>query len=327
MDASLILQERLEYAIQWIKLQVPRLIDNTINSHYDEIKEQVEKVSKETLNYSLKTIKNQVNNNMAIVLGKTEFSVKEMEEALDSVNSIDFIMDAQEVESRVNQLLNEFEVLKEEIQQSIIFASDKNEKFNNIKELISLMTETKTKFVNGEIMVSDDAYIGLLKQEVHMYRDLSAVGLAAELTSHEFNALYKTIQDNLGLLRKSLANSAILPVVDKAGAAFRSLERMHQRMNPLYRQVRARKENLQLGKFIENVLEYFDSDVQKFGIETFCNIDGNLTIRETDSVLFTPLVNLVSNAIYWLLDSEKNSFIFMLHLMENVYSFMTQGLG
>lgn len=48
-----------------------------------------------------------------------------------------------------------------------------------------------------------------------MYRDLSAVGLAAEMTSHEFNALNKIIRENVDALSKALKPTPLASVIQR----------------------------------------------------------------------------------------------------------------
>ncbi|MGW7734221.1 hypothetical protein [Bacillus velezensis] len=125
------------------------------------------------------------------------------------------------------------------------------------------MSFNKVEGLNNYIFqdTGDDKLIGLLKREVEMYRDISAVGLAAELTSHEFNALYQNIKRNLKILNSKLSKTALNPIVVNTYNAFDSLEKLHQRMSPLYRQSRSRKSNIYLYEFIEKTAEYDDTDI------------------------------------------------------------------
>ncbi|WP_168735959.1 ATP-binding protein [Cohnella fermenti] len=307
---SLEIQARLNHALQWIKEGIPSLINHSVELQMKEFEEVVEAFAEESLEACRKHILKEYYHQLSPVLSNSQIKSHDLENMLNTLTSLDFFFDPHGNHSEALRLVEDFERLKESAQQEILSILNDNERIALVKEAVSAVTGLKNKIARGDKTFSDDAYIGLLKQEVNMYRELSAVGLAAELTSHEFNALYKSIRDQLGLLQKSLANTSILPVVEKTGAAFRSLERLHQRMNPLYRQVRARKQSISIKSFLENVLEYFESDLERYSISTVIKVSDEFSIRETDSILFTPLVNLVSNSIYWMLNSEKKQLHF-----------------
>ncbi|OOC58735.1 sensor histidine kinase [Paenibacillus ihbetae] len=190
-----------------------------------------------------------------------------------------------------------------------------------------LLNQIRDKLLTELKFVSDDNLIGLLKKEVTMYRELSAVGLAAELTSHEFNALYSGIQQNLALLQRSLGQTRLLPVIEKTRSAFRSLERLHQKMNPFYRQVRSRKSDIMLTHFINSVVDYFKTDIEKYGVKIHVQVDESIYIRENEAILFTPLVNLLSNAIYWVLSGERREIYFYCSMEDRILYIHDTGPG
>ncbi|NMF01149.1 ATP-binding protein [Aneurinibacillus aneurinilyticus] len=178
------------------------------------------------------------------------------------------------------------------------------------KMLRKLILDFGKKLTSENILYSDDEFIGYLKREVSLYRDLSAVGLAAELTSHEFNSLYGSIRKNVSLLKQALKNTRVLPVINNVENSFFSLEQLHQRMSPLYKQTRSVRRSINLKEFIKNTLDYFSTDLTKYEINVFNHIPDNLVVKEATPVLFTPIINLLSNSIYWLLNQEKKEIHF-----------------
>lgn len=75
-------------------------------------------------------------------------------------------------------------------------------------------------------------------------------------------------------------------------------------MSPLYKQSRKRARDINLKLFIEDVLEYFSTDIRKYTIEIVNDIPEDLIVREIEPVLFTPIANVVSNSIYWMLNQD-----------------------
>ncbi|MFV8520900.1 ATP-binding protein [Bacillus sp. SBS7] len=193
-----------------------------------------------------------------------------------------------------------------------------------IENYLSLIEQEYNKRTD---LYADDKLIGLLKKEITMYRDISAIGLAAELTSHEFNALYYGIKQDLSLLNKALKNTRALPLVLKIQKAFTSLEKMHNRMSPLYRQSRMLRKEINLKSFIESIIEYFNSDLKRYNINTFIEVPDNLVIKEAEPILFTPLVNLISNAIYWLINQETKEIHFYVNQKEHSILIHDSGPG
>lgn len=303
------LENRLNQAIQWINQQLPIILKKNVENKLSDLRKNLNFFEEDILNSFKKRIEVENKEIMTPLLNQIKLNGDELSDLFDKVTSLDYYLNKEDIELETKGTLQRFENLKEEFFKNIS-AVDFGKDQDYTKDAINAIEELRKKITSNDSLLSDDVYIGFLKQEVELYRDLSAVGLAAELTSHEFNALYQSIRDNLDKLQLSLANTSILPLLKRTISAFRSLERLHQRMSPLYRQVRARKGKINLREFIYSVLEYFNSDLDRFGIEAVVKIDETITIRENDSVLFTPVVNLVSNAIYWLLSSEKKQIYF-----------------
>jgi signal transduction histidine kinase len=215
------------------------------------------------------------------------------------------------VSSLLNKTKNLLDILKNKqalIHQKIIEVSNNISTKNFHKEAENTIRSFNNFIQNNEY--TDDQLIGILKKEVDMYRDISAVGLAAELTSHEFNALYQEIKKNFKILDSKLKNTSLNPVLQKSHRAFRSLERLHERMSPLYRQSRNIKSEIKLNGFVNTLTEYFSTDLRRYDIKIINDVPQDATIKEVEAVLFTPLVNIISNSIYWLLNQEKKQIHF-----------------
>jgi signal transduction histidine kinase len=299
------INEFIEYALTWKDVSLPQLINTKINREIEILNSTLVTFKNELLKESAKKINEVYSHELSSLTKALDIKAKEMEVLSRDLNSFEYIWNEENLKQQINELIMSYNLIKNEIQQKLL----QTQSNYHIENLIESINDFHTNAINGLKFVTDNAYIGLLKKEVSLYRDLSAVGLAAELTSHEFNALYSGIREDLSVLNKALAKSSIVPIVSRVFNSFKSLERLHQRMNPLYRQVRARKENISLRKFLESVLEYFESDIARYKIDIEIIIDEDFSIKENDSVLFTPIINLLSNSIYWLLDSKEKRIV------------------
>ncbi|WP_024572075.1 MULTISPECIES: sensor histidine kinase [Bacillus] len=247
--------------------------------------------------------------------------IKEKEKTLSQLSSQ--LDDAHE--KTYVKIAKKLYLLDEELNK--IKESYSNKKLRLYKEPAFTEIEQKIDQLNKYIFHNnkDDKLIGLLKREVEIYRDISAVGLAAELTSHEFNALYHKIKKDLRILNTKLKNTALNPIVLKIFNAFDSLEKLHQRMSPLYRKSRARRSDIYLYEFIERVAEYFKNDLNRYNINIINDVPKDLKIKEAETILFTPLINLFSNSIYWLIDKELRTIHF--YTDENSYNLYIHDSG
>lgn len=260
------------------------------------------------------------------VANQLENKINKLKEVRNMLNSFDIYFN-ENILNETNILLDRFENDLDIFQAEIDNYQDRILESDDIKKVFTILDNVIYKFEKSVSEYNEDLLIGLLKKEVNMYRDLSAVGLAAELTSHEFNSLYQKIKQNLNYLNKALSKTKVLPVLSSITNAFLSLERLHQRMSPLYRQTRARKKDINLYKFIESTCEYFASDIDRYKIRIVNNVPKDYIVRETEAVLFTPIINIVSNAIYWLINQNNREVHFYIEPDVNILYIQDTGKG
>ncbi|PED47349.1 MULTISPECIES: sensor histidine kinase [Bacillus] len=297
------LGKQIDYLISEYKNSLPNQITANENYFIDNINASISNL---LLNIE-KDYKSITSNAFKEVHHLYDAAYLELEQLINIRNKLDTLdvyYYTEELSLEITKQLSVFEEKLSSIYKQMdttLSSIEQSNELNWIKNYTSFMEESYNNKIDLD---SDDKLIGLLKKEITMYRDISAVGLAAELTSHEFNALYHSIKENLKLLNTALKNTRIIPVVQKVQTAFSSLERMHRRMSPLYRQSRMVRKEIPLKKFIENTIEYFHSDITRYKIKTIIDIPEDLIIKEAEPILFTPIVNILSNAIYWLINQS-----------------------
>ncbi|MDQ0341149.1 signal transduction histidine kinase [Caldalkalibacillus uzonensis] len=299
----------LERAIRWCNTTSKEMIAKIEEESSSTFNEQVEEMNRKLKNYFLSEVSR--HEKMLAPLNDELQTIKQdLLAKHQQWQSSNLLTDIDKLEKETQEVLSNFESLTERLQKNILDYSQElrnNQAAAFVKRLSENLDEIYEDYRNNE---TDEAFIGLLKKEIELYRDLSAVGLAAELTSHEFNHLYNRIRENLDIMLRASRNKKTAAIVENTLGAFRSLEKLHQRISPLYRQTRYRRREIDLRAFLESVIEYFSTDVKKYGIETVYDIPKGFYIKEADPVLFTPLVNLVSNAIYWMLNSDRREIHF-----------------
>lgn len=318
-DKTDLLISRITQTISWKDDVFQSLCDEVISTHLNAIRNEVISTTNKIIqDYESKIQDRQLHFIQPIQMELQE-SNNRLKNVLEKMHTFDYIIDPITVEDEVNTALGHHEDLMLKAHQELLQLSSEIKSLEITRNLQHFLKETKDKLQSGASFFTDDDFIGFLKKEVIMYRDLSSIGLAAELTSHEFNALYSSIHENINVLYKSLSKTKALPVIEKTRNAFKSLERLHQRMSPLYRQARARKEKIILDQFIRNVLEYFESDLRRYNILIHIRFSESFTIKENEAVLFTPIVNIISNSIYWLLNRENKEIYFYVSNNNKLY--------
>ncbi|MCY8893116.1 ATP-binding protein [Bacillus spizizenii] len=335
---------------------IVRKYENSLNSEQDTLNDTLDQINSliSEINGSPRIIKNfkdvhqnklanEMNNIINMILDEysanldSEFEWFEEEQKIISVGVNELTVLQSELESadlftNVSSLLNKTKNLLRKLKNKQALIHQKIiEVSNNIstKDFHRKVENTVRSFNNfiQNNEYTDDQLIGILKKEVDMYRDISAVGLAAELTSHEFNALYQEIKRNFRILDSKLKNTSLNPVLQKSHRAFRSLERLHERMSPLYRQSRNIRSEIKLNGFVNTLTEYFSTDLKRYDIKIINDIPEDVVIKEVEAVLFTPLVNIISNSIYWLLNQENRQIHFYMDYMAKKLYIQDTGPG
>jgi signal transduction histidine kinase len=298
-----VFEDRLNNALKWINetfpevtYQIEQKYTRSLLSDLKHITSGIDSLVTTEINIHKKGISSIKNDLAGIAIS--------LDHLKNELHSIFFLTEPDKVFNKVDFEIKKFEEVME-FAQKYVFQFEQNIRESELLRRINELTiNVSNKVSSPQNLNTEDEYIGLLKKEVTMYRDISAVGLAAELTSHEFNALNKAISDNISVLNKSLEGTRSYNNLQKIQKAFTSLERLHHRMSPLYRQTRIRSKSIILYEFIFSTQEYFASDFERYEIKIHIDISKEFTIYEAEPILFTPIINLLSNAIYWLMDQK-----------------------
>jgi hypothetical protein len=164
--------------------------------------------------------------------------------------------------------------------------------------------ETLTFDVDEDLLVGwyKDQY-KKIEERIEAMQELAQLGMAIEIIDHQFNVLYSEMSTSLRYYRQLAERQ---PETARSFAqlsrAFQHLETNHQLLTPLYRTTR-RIRTLITGADIESyITEFFG---KTFTAERI-SFTVDATFREYkfdtfESVIKPVFVNLVNNAIYWLI--------------------------
>lgn len=142
------------------------------------------------------------------------------------------------------------------------------------------------------------------EQREDLMMDLAGLGLAAERTSHELAYFLGTIRDSLRSLKRILGEYGYpraSELIGQIDGFCLQLERELSGLLPLYRAARRAVEQVDLQKVCRTALFIFRRELVKHGIKASIHVLDPLTIKENSGLVLQVLINLIDNAIYWLL--------------------------
>ncbi|MCR8644717.1 ATP-binding protein [Paenibacillus sp. N1-5-1-14] len=304
------------------KKKIIHQVDERINWLTESINQTIFDIEKER-NRFLEDYSNRIQTNLTKIVSKEVNEIKDriwssnnmkVKILLEELVGFKMKLDVQDITNKdintLNRIFDQFD------ETSLIVRELQAEYQNSLKksDILNEFDKMLKNFVysleNSETWNYDEHLIGKLKTELTTYRDLSALGLATELTDHEFNSIYAKINENFNKLIKALGKTGVLPILNNTVSAFKSLEKLHERMSPLYRQSRHRKKDIKIRDYVDGVLDFFSSDINRFEIIIKNDIPPELTVKEVEVVFFAPFVNMISNAIYWMLNQENRELCF-----------------
>lgn len=281
------------------------IVERESKSYIDDQVKKITNILVRVLRDELQFQKERHFNNKADQIATLEFELNQLKNEVEISG-----FSESKVNEKISTLFEKYDYINQEIRDLLIQYRDSTKNGSLINELNKVINNFIEIIENQEKWNYDQILIGKLKTELTTYRDLSALGLATELTDHEFNSVYAKIKEGLNKLSKALVTTRLVPILNNVSTGFKSLEKLHERMSPLYRQSRNRKVEINMRTYIDNLLEFFSSDIHRYNVKIHNNIPENFIVREAEVVFFTPFINIISNALYWMLNKDTKEIHF-----------------
>lgn len=142
-----------------------------------------------------------------------------------------------------------------------------------------------------------------LEKRLNEYEELAQLGIAVEIIDHQFNEMYAKMKDSiheLDLVARQDDNSNYN--FRQLKGAFQHLETNYKLLQPLYRTSRRSREII-TGREIEKYLQdFFESEFKRYRIDfTVNNAFREYEFFTFDSIVKPTFINIINNAIYWLI--------------------------
>lgn len=141
-----------------------------------------------------------------------------------------------------------------------------------------------------------------IKEQWELSKETSQLGIAVEIIDHEFNSLYSRINSTLDLMSENDRT----PEFSSLKKAFKTLEDKYALLSPLYRISGSIAKDISGKELKRFLLNFFENRLSSSGVEIKSTMGfDNCVVHIKEPVIYSVLINIVNNALYWLKNSEK----------------------
>ncbi len=167
----------------------------------------------------------------------------------------------------------------------------------------------------GETVEGDWKLISSLNEELQElnaklegYRQLASTGLAAEIVTHEFEHQYRLLRRlfERPVIQQLKASNRDLRNIEQL---FKQIEERHRLLSPLYQRTRMYRKEIRLRDIGDQMAQFFQAPLKLYNIEFENRIDPELVVKESEAVVYPAFINVINNALFWLLSSKKRQIL------------------
>lgn len=324
--------EKKKDQLRALRLQKPSriILTDSQKRKYDDYLKNYSAVSLSVYDCEAKIIDTRkrfdLQNLEAEFLRKYNYSVRDIHTEINSKKSL--------LKTGFDRITNDFEEekqlfvngFKSQIQEYSLNGEGNREDYQNaIEQIEKLVGETKLaiedKFAplikhveNLSFEVDDDLLVGWFKEQhekisekLENTNELAQLGMSVEIIDHQFSVLYAIMSDSIAYFHKyTKENSDSAYYFNQLRSSFQHLERNHKLLAPLYRTTR-RNRIVITGHEIKRYLEeffkaHFDRNrITLTSDESFLNYE----YFTFESIIKPVFINVVNNAIYWLMPVQN----------------------
>ncbi|MEA4852325.1 MAG: ATP-binding protein [Paludibacter sp.] len=207
-------------------------------------------------------------------------------------NALNQVFSKEDIESESLKLKTLFEELKQITDKSLISLSSHIGRMSFDIDEETLQGAYKERYEQ-------------MKYQWNHVQDTAQLGIAVEIIDHEFNVLYSRINRLLTELDKNidLKENQDFSLLEKT---FRSLEEKYDLLSPLYRINAATIKEIKCDNVVSYINNFFGKkfDEEQISIQATPNfMEHIISIKEP--TLYTVIINIVNNAVYWLRNVDE----------------------
>lgn len=229
----------------------------------------------------------------------------------------------QTVWSFLNKVEKETEPPREPIREEVInerLTREEDRLDRNLKLLIERVPAVRTeREILSEMRESVESFreiMGQVRQLAREYEDgrtqllnLAGVGLTVEVLAHELNRTAETALDTLGRLPSAELSGEADASMRGLATQLKTLQKRLRVLDPLSTSGRNRKEKVELGALLRDVLLSHREHFQTEGISSVFVVEpdahSRITLTLVRGMVVQILENLISNSVYWLRQAKR----------------------
>ena len=222
-----------------------------------------------------------------------------------------------EINEQCNNSLSEIKNKKKNSLDSIFSKQDVEREIQKIDELYAFAYENINNSVEPlvshvqklSLNIDEELLQGAYKEQYEQIKKLwqqtketSQLGIAVEIIDHEFNVLYSKINQTIGLMESKDVSSEFVYLKK----TFHTLEEKYALLSPLYRISGSVSKDVRCIDIKIFLANFFENKIRTKQIEFTSSVEfENHIIYIKEPVIFSVMINVVNNAIYWMKNSER----------------------
>ncbi|MBO7492798.1 MAG: ATP-binding protein [Bacteroidales bacterium] len=149
-----------------------------------------------------------------------------------------------------------------------------------------------------------------IKHQWELTKETSQLGIAVEIIDHEFNALYSQINASLDTMEKEGPYTSS-PSFQYLKKSFKTLEDKYALLSPLYRINGSIAKDVNCSDFEKFICSFFENKIESNDVNVqFTSTFRSHSIFIKEPVIYTVLINVMNNALYWIKNAAIRTIIF-----------------
>ena len=222
-----------------------------------------------------------------------------------------------DIEERASSFLIELKAQKEKSLNTVFSQNDIEREIEIINSLFNTLQSSITDSI--EPLVAHIERISLdideellqgaykeqyerIKEQWQLSKETSQLGIAVEIIDHEFNSLYTQINSTLDLMSKHNDTSDFAYLKK----SFKTLEDKYALLSPLYRISGSIAKDISGTELLSFLKSFFENRLLTTNVDIRATKDfENHIIHIKEPVIYSVMINIMNNALYWMKNSEN----------------------
>ncbi|MCM1142159.1 MAG: ATP-binding protein, partial [Muribaculum sp.] len=146
-----------------------------------------------------------------------------------------------------------------------------------------------------------------LEERLAATNELAQLGISAEIIDHELYSLHAQMANSLGYFKEySRDHTETAPYYKQLSVAFEHMEANYKMLQPLYRTAKRQRTVFTGNHIMESMRTFFSQRIKDLEVKIESTDDfDNYEFFTYESVIYSVFINIINNALYWLIPSQN----------------------